>query len=386
MVASNGLESRADFTLQNGKYTIKEELGRGRFAITYLAQDKNGKDLVIKTLDEDKLHQQLTQAERDSLKTKFVNEGRRMERCKHPHVVPLLDTFMEGQLFCLAMEYIHGDTLESIVRVRKFLPEQEALGYIRQIGEALIEVHRQGLLHRDVKPENIIVRAGQQFVQPSSLQSGLRNGSSIPRRQRNEKFTLSPLKVAIVAVTLAALAGVVVGWQYPFLSSRPQVPPTEPNFSVNLNSEVEVDYSKLQNVLAQGKWKEADDETADVILKVGGREKEGWLDTASIKKLSCTDLRTIDNLWVKHSESRFGLSVQQRIWERVGGTPDDYRAYERFGDRVKWRVNSKWLGQNNSTFTTKAPEGHLPAKTLYNGGYMRKELPGFFSRVETCKV
>jgi serine/threonine-protein kinase len=62
------------------------------------------------------------------------------------------------------MEYIHGDTLESIVRVRKFLPEQEALGYIFQIGEALIEVHKQGLLHRDVKPENIIVRAGQHNV------------------------------------------------------------------------------------------------------------------------------------------------------------------------------------------------------------------------------
>jgi serine/threonine-protein kinase len=147
-------------TLQGGQYILESQLGRGRFAITYLAKDRNGKKLVIKTLDEDKLNQ-LNQGERNSLTNKFVNEGRKLERCKHAHVVSLLDTFMEGQLFCLAMEYIHGDTLESIVRVRKFLPEQEALGYIRQIGEALIEVHRQGLLHRDVKPENIIVRAGQ---------------------------------------------------------------------------------------------------------------------------------------------------------------------------------------------------------------------------------
>ena len=147
-------------TLQDGKYILESKLGQGRFAITYLAKDRNGKELVIKTLDEDKLNQ-LTQRERDSLSTKFVNEGRKLERCKHTHVVCLLDTFMEGQLFCLALEYIHGNTLESIVRTRKFLPEQEALGYIRQIGEALIEVHRQGLLHRDVKPENIIVQAGQ---------------------------------------------------------------------------------------------------------------------------------------------------------------------------------------------------------------------------------
>lgn len=147
-------------TLKNGEYTLESKLGGGRFAITYLAKDRNGKELVIKTLDEDKLNQ-LTPGERSSLTNKFVNEGRKLERCKHAHVVSLLDTFMEAQLFCLAMEYIHGDTLESIVRVRKFLPEQEALGYIRQIGEALIEVHKQGLLHRDVKPENIIVRAGQ---------------------------------------------------------------------------------------------------------------------------------------------------------------------------------------------------------------------------------
>ncbi len=150
-------------TLQGGQYILESQLGRGRFAITYLAKDRNGKELVIKTLDEDKLNQ-LNQGERNSLTNKFVNEGRKLERCKHAHVVSLLDTFMEGQLFCLAMEYIHGNTLESIVGTRKFLPEQEALGYIQQIGEALIEVHKQGLLHRDVKPENIIVRAGQHNV------------------------------------------------------------------------------------------------------------------------------------------------------------------------------------------------------------------------------
>ena len=57
------------------------------------------------------------------------------------------------------MEYIPGDTLAN--QIQRGLPEEEALKYIRQIGEALIEVHRQGLLHRDVKPANIIVRAGQ---------------------------------------------------------------------------------------------------------------------------------------------------------------------------------------------------------------------------------
>jgi serine/threonine protein kinase len=61
-------------TLQDGKYILESKLGRGRFAITYLAKDRNGKELVIKTLDEDKLNQ-LTPGERNSLTNKFVNEG-----------------------------------------------------------------------------------------------------------------------------------------------------------------------------------------------------------------------------------------------------------------------------------------------------------------------
>lgn len=145
-------------TLQGGKYTIEKELGRGRFGITYLAKDEDGNYLVIKTLDENLLNQ-LTPAERNSLESKFADEARKLERCKHPHIVCVLETFKEGQLFCIAMEYIAGDTLASLTR--RVLPEKEALNYIQQIGEALNEVHRQGLLHRDVKPDNIMVRAGQ---------------------------------------------------------------------------------------------------------------------------------------------------------------------------------------------------------------------------------
>ncbi len=144
--------------LQPDKYTIENELGRGRFGITYLAKDNSGKYLVIKTLDEDLLNK-LTPDERDSLESKFSGEALKLERCKHPHVVRVLDTFKEGQLFCIAMEYIAGDTLACLGR--KVLPEKEALGYIRQIGEALIEVHSKGLLHRDVKPANIMVRSGK---------------------------------------------------------------------------------------------------------------------------------------------------------------------------------------------------------------------------------
>jgi serine/threonine-protein kinase len=144
--------------LHNGQYTIKKTLGKAGFSITYLATDAQGNELVIKTLNEDRL-KQLTSLRRESLKCKFVNEARRLEGCKHPYVVKVYKTFVEGQFFCLAMEYIRGKSLGKLSQ--RVLPEKEALSYIQQMGEALIAAHQQGLLHRNVKPANIMVRTGQ---------------------------------------------------------------------------------------------------------------------------------------------------------------------------------------------------------------------------------
>lgn len=143
--------------LQNGKYKIKKELGRGRFAITYLAESQ-GQDVVIKTLNPDLL-QQLSDKECNNLQSGFADESRKLEKCQHPHIVRVIETFMHGRLQCTVMEYIAGATLASLVQ--RVLPEKEALKYIQQIGQALTVVHQQGFLHRDVKPENIMVRKGR---------------------------------------------------------------------------------------------------------------------------------------------------------------------------------------------------------------------------------
>jgi len=100
---------------------------------------------------------------------------------------------------------------------------------------------------------------------------------------------------------------------------------------------------------------------------VAGREKEGWLNTESIEKFPCEDLRTIDQLWVKYSNGRFGFSVQKRIYQSLGGTSKyDEKVWETFGDRVGWRKKTNWfergwLYYNDLTFSEKAPEAHLPA-------------------------
>ena len=136
---------------------------------------------------------------------------------------------------------------------------------------------------------------------------------------------------------------------------------------VELISAVGMDYINLRNLLAAKKWKEADEETARVMLKVAGREKEGWLGRESIDNFPCEDWRTIDQLWLKYSNGRFGFSVQKRIYQSLGGTEEyDEKVWEKFGDKVGWRKNNwlkqEWLYYEDLTFSEKAPEAHLPSK------------------------
>ncbi|MEH2452488.1 GUN4 domain-containing protein [Nostoc sp.] len=127
----------------------------------------------------------------------------------------------------------------------------------------------------------------------------------------------------------------------------------------DLLSETGVDYRRLRDLLKAGQWKEADQETLTVMLKASDREHEGWLDSESINNFPCTDLRTIDQLWVKYSDGHFGFSVQKRIWESVG------KDYKKFSDRVGWRkgmfFNKEWLWYSDMTFTKNSPQGLLPA-------------------------
>ncbi|MDE5117614.1 MAG: GUN4 domain-containing protein, partial [Trichodesmium sp. St2_bin2_1] len=97
---------------------------------------------------------------------------------------------------------------------------------------------------------------------------------------------------------------------------------------VSLVSAKGVDYRKLRDLLKAKKWKEADEETRVKILKVANRESEGWLRQEDAENFSCQDLGTIDKLWVKYSNGKFGFSVQKQIYQGMNGSKefnwDDY--------------------------------------------------------------
>lgn len=134
--------------------------------------------------------------------------------------------------------------------------------------------------------------------------------------------------------------------------------------SNNLRAGIKIDYRKLEALLKDKKWKEADRETINVMLQPCQREEQDWLGSTSynkaeyIKHFPRKDLETIDNLWVKYSKGHFGFRVQKRIWKEV---KEDYDA---FGDRVGWRVEGKWIYRSDIDYSLDAHCGHLPAKLI----------------------
>ena len=119
-----------------------------------------------------------------------------------------------------------------------------------------------------------------------------------------------------------------------------------------------VNYTNLRDLLAAGKWKEADEETTRAMLQAAKREEEGWFRYEDINNFSCEDLRIIDQLWVSASQGKFGFSVQKEIYESLGGTREYNReVWNKFGDRVGWRKGGSWVFL---TYSADAPKAHLP--------------------------
>ncbi len=141
----------------------------------------------------------------------------------------------------------------------------------------------------------------------------------------------------------------------PEVSPKPETPSSE----VELKSAKGEDYTQLRDLLATQKWKEADEETARVMLQVANREEEGWLDRKAFDNFPCEDLRTIDRLWVHYSNGRFGFSVQKRIWEELGGQVD-WETKCSLANRVGWRKVEEWANYYDLNFSLEAPVGHLP--------------------------
>jgi serine/threonine protein kinase len=153
--------------LDQGRYAVGKVLGQGGFGITYLGSDaqvrrpvavkeffpqgsaRDGKDV--------RPSRGLTAADYVSTRTKFLDEARILARFDHPGIVKVYDSFEENNTAYMVMEFLRGQSLEGLLEERGALPEAEAVGYVTRAGEALAVVHAANLLHRDVKPGNVML-------------------------------------------------------------------------------------------------------------------------------------------------------------------------------------------------------------------------------------
>jgi hypothetical protein len=147
-------------------------------------------------------------------------------------------------------------------------------------------------------------------------------------------------------------------------------------------------YQQLEAYLRTQQWKAADDETYRLMITAIGKEEGEWFEPEELLNFPCTDLRTIDQLWVKYSEGKFGFSVQKQIYVECGAKLDgNYpgdKIWVKFGDRVGWRKDGGWLSYNELNPSLSSLKGNFP---LCGGGVGGAFLFGFlFSRTETCEL
>ncbi len=433
--------------IYNGKYKIEKYLGGGGFAVTYQAMHtKLNRRVVIKTPNIS------VQRDPDYPKylKRFKKEAQMLAMCctdSHPHIVQVFDFFEEDGRYCLEMQYIAGESLWEYVQRQGKLPETEAIKYIRQMGLALVDVHKKGVFHLDVTPPNIMLNFdpnvpnsgkavlidfgiagdmsppstlsrsfGNRVFAPYELtRKGIRHSTvdvyclagslyyaitgqcptnSFDRKYEEEKLVAPKQLVPSLsdAVNEAILQGMALE-----AKDRPQtmeewlnlLSSSQTNLTeVILASDVGVNYQNLENLLKAGQWKAADQETTRVMLRAAKREQQGWLDYESIEKFPCTDLRTIDQLWVKYSNGHFGFSVQKRIWLECGGKVD-YETECLLGDRLGWRNKGEWLDTNAYNYSLDSTQGHLPAAVLLTPAFISHHLKftsSLASRLVNCNL
>ncbi|MEB3278613.1 MAG: GUN4 domain-containing protein [Lyngbya sp.] len=126
-----------------------------------------------------------------------------------------------------------------------------------------------------------------------------------------------------------------------------------------LHSDRGINYTPLRRLLEARQWREADEETTRLMLIAAEREKAGYLDLYAIQGFPCTDLYTINQLWLEYSRGHFGFSVQKRIWESLINQQESVSEAD-FGDYLGWRKEGKWLDYDDLIFDLRSPQGHLP--------------------------
>jgi len=136
-----------------GKYRILETIGSGGFGSVYLAED----ELIQKKVAIKVPHKQGEDVE------KLLREPRLLAALSHPNIVTVITAEKTNDVFYIVMEYVDGQSLEQYLRKNKPLPVDQAVDWFIQTGEALAYAHGRDVLHRDVRPANVLISGDGQL-------------------------------------------------------------------------------------------------------------------------------------------------------------------------------------------------------------------------------
>lgn len=175
-----------------GRYVIERELGRGGMATVYLASDlKHHRKVAIKVLDAD-----LAATVGPG---RFLREIEIAARLTHPHILPLLDSGQAEDLLYYVMPFIEGESLRARLSAERSLPIGDTVKLLRDVVDALAYAHAQGVVHRDIKPGNVMLSGRHALVADFGVAKALNEATGV-----DELTSLALTVVSVVSMKRSA--------------------------------------------------------------------------------------------------------------------------------------------------------------------------------------
>ena len=144
-------------------YRLHGVLGRGGMSVVYEAENPRlGSTVALKVLAPEL-------AANDAFRTRFLKESRIAASLNHPNVIPIYDMGSHEDLLYIAMRYVAGADLRAVLKEQRVIAPEQALLLLGQAGRALDAAHRRGLVHRDVKPGNILIEPAAEEDEPDHV-------------------------------------------------------------------------------------------------------------------------------------------------------------------------------------------------------------------------
>jgi serine/threonine-protein kinase len=209
-----------------GRYALERQLGSGATATVYLARDpKHDRVVALKVLRPELA---------DTLgPDRFLRQIRTTARLQHPHILPVFDSGAAGGPLWYAMPYVEGESLRVRLEREKQLPLEEALRISRDVADALAYAHERGIVHCNIKPENILLGGGHALVTDFGLSQSLNEADIARLTARGLALSspayVSPEQAASIALdhrtdqfSLACVLYEMLGGEHPWTAPTPE--------------------------------------------------------------------------------------------------------------------------------------------------------------------